>query len=91
MPLFSATLIPSEINTSLPAGYTMRPLEREDYSRGFLDVLRVLTSVGDISQAAWEERYDWMEARNEEYFIVCVVDAEGKIVGVGTLVLERKL
>jgi glucosamine-phosphate N-acetyltransferase len=91
MPLFSATLIPDEINTALPAGYSMRPLEREDYTRGFLDVLRVLTTVGDIPQEAWEQRYDWMLQRNEEYFIVCVVDPQGKIVGVGSLVLEKKL
>ncbi|KAL8978833.1 MAG: hypothetical protein Q9205_005685 [Flavoplaca limonia] len=24
-----------------------------------LDVLRVLTTVGDISESAWNERYDW--------------------------------
>lgn len=69
----------------------MRPLEREDYQRGFLDVLRVLTKVGDISAEEWVGRYDWMAARAEEYFVVCVVNQSGTVVGVGSLVVERKL
>ena len=87
-PLFPASLIPP---LPLPAGYKIRPLQRGDYGRGFLDALRVLTAVGDIPQAAWEARYDWMAAHNEEYFVVCVEDENGLVVGVGSLVVERKL
>lgn len=87
--LFSETLLPT--TTELPEGYSVRPLQRTDYQKGFLDVLRVLTKVGDISEEAWLERYDWMAKRNEEYFIICIVNGEGTIVGVGSLVIERKL
>ncbi|KAI5778698.1 acyl-CoA N-acyltransferase [Geopyxis carbonaria] len=90
-PLFPATLISPDVLSALPAGYTLRPLERSDYSAGFLDVLRVLTSVGDITQADWEARFDWMAARAEEYFVVVIADTNtGAIVGVGSLVIERK-
>jgi len=49
-PLFSTDLISSEVATQLPEGYTIRPLQRSDYTKGFLDVLRVLTTVGDITE-----------------------------------------
>jgi len=49
-PLFSPTLISQEVLAALPQGYSCRPLQRNDYHNGFLDVLRVLTTVGDISE-----------------------------------------
>jgi len=49
-PLFSSELISPEVLQALPEGYDCRPLEKKDYANGFLDVLRVLTTVGDISE-----------------------------------------
>lgn len=90
-PLFSTELISPAVGAALPAGYSVRPLRRADYGRGFLDVLRVLTTVGDVDAAAWDARYDWMSRRNDEYFLICVLDDQGKIVGTGALIVERKL
>jgi len=93
-PLFSPTLISPEVSAALPETYIIRPLTRADYSYGFLDVLRVLTTVGDITPQAWNTRYDWMEQRSGEYFVLCVVDTsrakERQIVGTGTVLVERK-
>ena len=50
MPLFSASLISPEVASQLPEGYTIRPMQRGDYAKGFLDVLRVLTTVGDVTE-----------------------------------------
>lgn len=69
----------------------MRPLQRSDYRAGVLDVLKVLTTVGDVSEQAWIERYDWMAKRGDEYYILVVCDGEGKVVGTGCVVVERKL
>ena len=69
----------------------MRPLQRSDYKAGVLDVLKVLTTVGDVSEKAWTERYDWMAQRGDEYYILVVCDGEGKVVGTGSVVAERKL
>lgn len=69
----------------------MRPLQRSDYKAGVLDVLKVLTTVGDISEQAWTERYDWMAKRGDEYYILVVCDGDGKVVGTGCVVAERKL
>lgn len=89
-PLFSPEKIPAAVISALPSGYSMRPLRKSDFSAGFLDVLRVLTKVGDIGREDWEERYDWMAERNNEYFVICVCDDTAKIVAVGTLILEKK-
>ncbi|KAI4201850.1 MAG: hypothetical protein LQ348_001595 [Seirophora lacunosa] len=56
-----------------------------------LDVLRVLTTVGDIGEKAWNERYDWLARRGDEYYILVVCNAEKKVVGTGAVVVERKL
>jgi hypothetical protein len=49
-PLFSSDLISPEVLAQLPEGYSCRPIQRDDYHKGFLDVLRVLTTVGDVSE-----------------------------------------
>ena len=90
-PLFSASLISPAVTSDLPEKYTMRPLQRSDYRAGVLDVLKVLTTVGDVSEQAWIERYDWMAKRGDEYYILVVCDGEGKVVGTGCVVVERKL
>lgn len=69
----------------------MRPLQRSDYKAGFLDVLRVLTTVGDIDEQSWNEHYDWISRRDDTYYILVVCDGKGRIVGCGSLVVERKL
>ncbi len=95
--LFSQSLISPSVAAELPEHYTIRPLRRSDYHHGFLDVLRVLTTVGDISEEQWNERYDWMSKRNDEYFLLCILDGsgdksgEGRIVGTGAVIVERKL
>ncbi|RMZ74337.1 glucosamine 6-phosphate N-acetyltransferase [Pyrenophora seminiperda CCB06] len=89
-PLFSTDLISPEVLKALPEGYGCRPLERKDYANGFLDVLRVLTTVGDITEEQWNKRYDWMSARNDEYFLLCITDSSNAIVGTGALIVERK-
>ncbi|KAL9004196.1 MAG: hypothetical protein Q9188_002969 [Gyalolechia gomerana] len=55
-----------------------------------LDVLRVLTTVGEISEKAWDERYDWMARRGDEYYILVICDGAKKVVGTGAVVIERK-
>ncbi|KAI2615975.1 acyl-CoA N-acyltransferase [Hypoxylon sp. NC1633] len=87
--LFPPSLISLEVYRSLPDGFTIRPLERGDYSKGFLDCLRVLTWIGDVSEADFNERYDEMvEAKGTYHFVV--IEYDGRIVGTGALVVEKK-
>lgn len=87
---------------ALPEGYTIRPLQKSDYRAGMLDVLRVLTSVGDVSEGDWTGRWEWMRGCNELGFksgdrggvgmyYVLVVECKGRVVGTGAVVVERKL
>ncbi|KAI9711013.1 MAG: Glucosamine-phosphate N-acetyltransferase-like protein [Bogoriella megaspora] len=66
-PLFSPHLISPDVQAALPEGYTCRPLQKSDYHKGFLDVLRVLTQVGDIAEERWDERYEWMVRMTREH------------------------
>ena len=89
--LFSPSLISPNVVTVLPAGYCMRPLQRDDYDNSFLDVLRVLTHVGDVTREEFETRFDQMKAGAGGYHVLVILDGESKIVGTGALIVERKL
>lgn len=91
--LFSSDLISPTVAAALPEGYTARALRSSDYDAGFLDCLRVLTTVGEISKEAFEEQYKWMESQDAYYILVIEDGSSGKpiIVGTGALLVERKL
>jgi glucosamine-phosphate N-acetyltransferase len=89
--LFSPSLISPSVTSALPEGYSMRPLQRNDFSNTFLDVLRVLTQVGEVTREEFELRFDQMKASTGGYHILVILDGEGKIVGTGALIVERKL
>ena len=90
-PFANTRFLPQSTLRALPQNYTMRPLSRSDYKAGHLETLRALTIVGEIAEAQWVERYEWMKARSDEYFVLVVCDGEGKVVGTGCVVVERKL
>jgi glucosamine-phosphate N-acetyltransferase len=88
--LFSNTLISPEVISSPPESYTVRSLEREDFAKGYLDCLRVLTHVGDLTVEQFNERYDEMNAGKGTYYLL-VIEQEDWIVGTGSLIVEKKL
>ncbi|CUS09421.1 unnamed protein product [Tuber aestivum] len=88
--LFAKDLISPSVASELPKGYTLRPLQKSDHAE-FLSVLTILTKVGDISFETWSARYDWMAARNDEYFVIVIENDLGKVVAVGSLIIEKKL
>ncbi|KAK3901975.1 acyl-CoA N-acyltransferase [Staphylotrichum tortipilum] len=91
--LFSAEYLAPEVQAALPSGYQLRALRRTDYDAGFLDCLRVLTTVGDIPKDKWEERYDWIARQDGSYFVLVIEDTNAspaRIVGTGALLAERK-
>ncbi|KAL2368619.1 glucosamine-phosphate N-acetyltransferase [Blastomyces gilchristii SLH14081] len=89
-PLFCPSYISPAVQEQLPENYTIRPLQRSDYFSGYLNVLRVLTTVGDFTVEQWNERYDWMAKRNGEYFLLVICDGSGRVVSTGSLIVERK-
>jgi len=55
-------------------GLLLRPLSREDYDRGFLQLLSELTSVGNISRDQWDDRFDQMKNAQGTYFVAVIED-----------------
>ncbi|KAF5631356.1 glucosamine-phosphate n-acetyltransferase [Fusarium tjaetaba] len=90
--MFSANLLSSEVSAALPEGYTLRALRKSDFSSGFLDCLRVLTTVGDITEADFVKQYDDMLAAGSYYIIIIEDTSRGDkpVVGTGALITERK-
>jgi glucosamine-phosphate N-acetyltransferase len=88
--LFQPSLIPSYVHEALPIGYNIRPLCRTDYDRGVLDVLRVLTTVGNISKDQFQMQFDYWYKRNDTYYNIVITNEVGKVVAVGSVVVERK-
>lgn len=95
--LFSPDLISSDVAAALPEGYTIRPLQKNDYHAGFLDVLAVLTTVGDVSEQDFNQRFEEMKASGTlgrgtgGYHILVILNGDKKIVGTGALIVEKKL
>ncbi|RKF76813.1 Glucosamine 6-phosphate N-acetyltransferase [Golovinomyces cichoracearum] len=87
--LFPSDLISHEIAASLPSTYTIRPLRKSDYAMGFLNCLRVLTTVGDISESEWNERYEWMSTQGKGGYYLLVIEDRGRIVGTGALIIVK--
>ncbi|KAH8812771.1 acyl-CoA N-acyltransferase [Xylogone sp. PMI_703] len=88
--LFSPSLISKDVSDSLPEPYKIRPLERDDYAKGFLDCLKVLTHIGDVTEQQFQERYDWMDTQAKGGYYILVIEDGKKIVATGVLVVERK-
>ncbi|KAI3399531.1 hypothetical protein diail_6553 [Diaporthe ilicicola] len=87
--LFGEELISPEVAKALPDGYKIRALRQSDFHAGFLDCLRVLTTVGDITEEQFAERFEWIGRQDGGYYILVIEDG-GKVVGTGALIVERK-
>jgi glucosamine-phosphate N-acetyltransferase len=91
--LFAASLLSPEVAAALPQGYRIRALRKSDFNSGFLDCLRVLTTVGDLTEEDFHKQYERMLSL-ESYYIIVVEDTartEFPVVATGALIVERKL
>lgn len=70
--------------------YKIRELEKEDLSpeRGFLETLKNLTEVGNLSKKQLENIFNKIKKQNSHVFIA--VTDNGQIIGTLTLLLEQK-
>jgi glucosamine-phosphate N-acetyltransferase len=90
LPMFSASLIPPSVSSSLPSSYTVRPAHASDYHRGFLTVLATLTSTPMIPFEDFAAQVAAMMACKDTYYILVICDRDGWVVGTGSLIVERK-
>jgi len=68
----------------------VRPLQRGDYDKGFLQLLSQLTSVGNCTRQQFDDRFHFMQ-QSGGYFVTVIEDTRSKkIIGSATLAIEQK-
>lgn len=77
--------------SSLDNSYTIRPLSRQDFDKGYFNCLSSLTWTGEVSKSRFEERFDWLQTKGAESYYIVVIEHDGKIIGNGVLIADRKL
>ncbi|XP_050667953.1 probable glucosamine 6-phosphate N-acetyltransferase isoform X2 [Leptidea sinapis] len=68
----------------------VRPLQRADYDKGFLQLLSQLTSTGNISRKLFDERFTQMKMSGGYYVTVIEDKRISKLIGAATLTVEQK-
>jgi len=70
--------------------FLVRPLQKDDYEKGYLQLLSQLTTVGDITKEEFEAQFLKMKKAGC-YFVTVVEDIrESRIIASATLVTELK-
>lgn len=72
------------------SGYLLRGLEMGDYDRGFMDCLNELTEPRAITKEEFEARYRLLCKEGCYKTIVAYDPEEDRVVGTGTLFIEKK-
>lgn len=75
----------------LPQGYTFRKLKLTDYDNQYLETLKVLTTVGEISKEEFTELYNHWSSLPSIYHPYVITNASGIVVATGMLFVEKKL
>merc|ERR1712032_75425 len=72
-------------------GLMMRPLSQGDFHRGFLPLLSQLTTVGEVAEEQWQQRFKRMLSMQGTYLVTVIEDTNSRqVVGSATLVVEDK-
>ncbi|GAO18791.1 uncharacterized protein UV8b_05900 [Ustilaginoidea virens] len=92
--LFPQQLVAQAAADELPDGYVLRALRPGDFDTGFLDCLRVLTTVGDMTKDQFEQQFRRMQ-QQQNYYIVVIEDTSRpdktrSVVATGALMIEHK-
>eukprot|EP01025_Chloroclados_australasicus_P017078 TRINITY_DN18701_c0_g1_i1.p1 TRINITY_DN18701_c0_g1~~TRINITY_DN18701_c0_g1_i1.p1 ORF type:complete len:164 (+),score=23.55 TRINITY_DN18701_c0_g1_i1:71-562(+) len=71
-------------------GLILRDLEEADFDKGFLDVLKQLTTVGAISKEQFKKQFQFI-SNSPDYRIAVIEDqTKTRIAGTAALIVERK-
>lgn len=68
----------------------VRPLQLEDYDKGFPSILSQLTKVGNVTRIDFERQYYRMKAAGGYYVTVIEDTRKREIIGAATLITEHK-
>ncbi|CAI6007810.1 unnamed protein product [Closterium sp. NIES-65] len=77
---------------SLPEGLVLRDLNEGDYSKGYMELLSQLTTIGTVTEEQFRDRFALLSQRSSDYRIVVIEDTvNNRVVGTGTLLTELKV
>lgn len=82
--------IKEQLDIASSRGFTLRPLERGDLSRGYLTLLSHLTSVGQVDADKFSRTFQQMKSAGTYYILTILDNANDTIIGTTTLFLEYK-
>jgi GNAT superfamily N-acetyltransferase len=70
----------------------IRPLANEDYTRGFIELLSILTECRDPGHEAFVRQLDFMRSCPDTYYTLVIFSKSDphKVIATGQLLLERK-
>ena len=68
--------------------FLIRPLELQDFNKGYLECLNLLTSVGECNFEMFKTSFETMRKNKMHY--IFVAESNDKIIGTGTLGIEQK-
>ena len=72
-------------------GLLIRPLSLADFHRGFLSLLGQLTTVGEVAEEQWQQRFNRMLSMQGTYLVTVIEETTSRqVVGSATLVVEDK-
>lgn len=90
MPSTSDSDLELDPEISVPSGLELRRLEVGDFERGYLECLKSLTTVGDVSRRQFVEQFEGMIRSGNYHSIVIVDTSTSKVVASATLAVELK-
>ncbi|KAI9203544.1 putative glucosamine-phosphate N-acetyltransferase [Polychytrium aggregatum] len=87
----SEGLFSDEVRGMLHENYAIRPLASDDFHKGYVETLSQLTTVGNLTEELFQERFARLKRFNEIYYCIAIEDlTSNKIVGLGTIMIEDK-
>lgn len=84
----SDTLVPREAHDAIKSqGFHVRELKMDDFHKGFLRVLGMLTCVGSLTFGQFIDRYNFLKSRSDEYHILVIEDLSRNLIGMICIIL----
>lgn len=75
----------------LPEGYSFRKLEKTDYHNNYTTVLEGLTTVGEVTEAKFNQVFDYWSSLPHIFHPHVITDPQGTVVATGSVIVEKKI
>lgn len=76
---------------TIPPGYKVRRVQASDYNNNYLETLKALTVVGDVTETQFVDTVALWESQPQIYHNMVITDEDGKVAAAGNIVIEQKM